>query len=64
MKLVCCWSGTMAREYWAETPLANLCSIKTGKRDVNEGNPNGKYLFFTCAQKPTKIDFYEFEGEA
>ncbi len=54
----------MGREHWVETILANLCSITTGKRDVNEGNPDGRYPFFTCAQKPTKIDFYEFEGEA
>lgn len=54
----------MGREHWAETVLENICSITTGKRDVNEGNPNGKYLFFTCAQHPTRIDFFEFEGEA
>lgn len=54
----------MPREHWVETPLQDICSITTGKRDVNEGNPGGRYLFFTCAQLPTKIDFYEFEGEA
>lgn len=54
----------MGREHWVEVPLDKLCTIATGKRDVNEGNPNGRYLFFTCAQEPTKIDFYEFTGEA
>lgn len=54
----------MGNEHWVNTDLKNLCSIKTGKRDVNNGNPNGMYPFFTCAQQPTKIDFYEFEGEA
>ena len=29
--------------------LENLCEIKTGKKDVNQGNPEGKYPFFTCA---------------
>lgn len=54
----------MGTEHWKYTDLRNLCSIKTGKRDVNHGNPNGIYQFFTCAQQPTRIDFFEFEGEA
>ncbi|GHV95771.1 hypothetical protein AGMMS50293_20910 [Spirochaetia bacterium] len=54
----------MGTEHWVETTLGDLCSIRTGKRDVDEGNPKGKYLFFTCAQEPTRIDFFEFSGEA
>lgn len=54
----------MGIKHWYNTDLKNLCSIKTGKRDVNHGNPNGIYPFFTCAQQPTKIDYYEFDGEA
>ncbi len=49
---------------WDVTDLENLCTIATGKRDVNEGNPNGVYPFFTCAQGIYKIDEYEFDGKA
>jgi type I restriction enzyme S subunit len=54
----------MGNEHWVEVALENLCTICTGKRDVNEGNSEGKFIFFTCAQDPTKIDFSEFSGEA
>ena len=36
--------------------LKDVCNIKTGKKDVNEGNPNGIYPFFTCAEKNTYSD--------
>jgi len=49
---------------WNLTDLENLCTIETGKKDVNEGNPNGKYPFFTCAQEVHKIDNYVFDGKA
>ncbi|HMS92696.1 MAG TPA: restriction endonuclease subunit S, partial [Candidatus Saccharibacteria bacterium] len=39
-------------------------SITTGKKDVNAGNPKGKYRFYTCAKKYTYSDEYSFEGEA
>lgn len=44
--------------------LGDLCSIKTGKRDANHGNPNGKYHFFTCAEKHSYINDYSFDTEA
>lgn len=31
---------------WKHQRLATLCTIKTGKKDVNEGNPEGNYPFF------------------
>ena len=31
---------------------------------MNEGNPNGLYPFFTCANLPTKSDSYSFDCEA
>ena len=37
---------------WPITELGKLCSIKTGKKDVNSGNPEGTYPFFTCAREP------------
>lgn len=44
--------------------LGDLCAVKTGKKDVNEGNPEGKYPFFTCAAKHTYSDSYSFDTEA
>jgi len=44
--------------------LSSLCSIKTGKKDVNQGNPNGKYPFFTCARECTYSDEFSFDTEA
>jgi type I restriction enzyme S subunit len=38
--------------------------VKTGKKDVNEGNPNGVYPFFTCAAKHTYSDGFSFDCEA
>lgn len=45
-------------------PLGDLCSIKTGRKDVNQGNPDGKYPFFTCAKLHTFSDDYSFDCEA
>ncbi len=44
--------------------LGELCVIKTGKKDVNSGNENGKYPFFTCARNHTYSDEYSFDTEA
>lgn len=44
--------------------LGNLSKIVTGKLDVNAGDPNGKYPFFTCAELPYKINEYAFDTEA
>lgn len=44
--------------------LGDLCVIKTGKKDVNQGNPDGKYPFFTCAREHTFSDSYSFDTEA
>jgi type I restriction enzyme S subunit len=49
---------------WIEKSLGDLCQIKTGKKDVNEGNPAGKYPFFTCAAAHTFSDNYSFDTEA
>ena len=49
---------------WEEKRLGELVSIKTGKKDVNQGNPSGKYPFFTCAREHTYSDVFSFEGEA
>jgi len=44
--------------------LGDLCRVKTGKKDVNEGNPKGVYPFFTCAENHTFSDSYSFDTEA
>jgi type I restriction enzyme S subunit len=51
-------------EGWVEKNLGDLCQIKTGKKDVNEGNPEGKFPFFTCAAAHTFSDSYSFDTEA
>jgi type I restriction enzyme M protein len=49
---------------WPIIKLGTLCSIKTGKKDVNQGNPDGKYPFFTCAKEATGSDEFSFDTEA
>jgi len=44
--------------------LKDVCDVSTGKKDVNEGNPEGKYPFFTCARDHTYSDSYSFDTEA
>lgn len=51
-------------EGWVERNLGDICRIKTGKKDVNEGNPSGKYPFFTCASAHTYSDNFSFDTEA
>ena len=49
---------------WKTIKLIDICTIKTGRKDVNEGNINGKYPFFTCAKEHTYSDEYSFDCEA
>lgn len=49
---------------WYITNLGNECMIKTGRKDVNEGNPRGTYPFFTCSRNHTYSDTYSFDTEA
>ena len=49
---------------WPMVQLGELCRIQTGKKDVNQGNPNGKYPFFTCAKTHTFSDVFSFDAEA
>ncbi|HOV08728.1 MAG TPA: restriction endonuclease subunit S [Spirochaetota bacterium] len=51
-------------EGWKRVRLGEVCNITTGKKDVDEGNPEGQYLFFTCARTPTRSDSYSFDTEA
>ena len=49
---------------WATVSLGKHCKIKTGKKDVNEGNSLGQYPFFTCSRDISWSDFYSFDTEA
>ena len=49
---------------WQLRTLGTLCRIRTGKKDVNQGNPEGAFPFFTCAAKHTFSDSYSFDTEA
>ena len=49
---------------WEVKQLGDVCSITTGRKDVNEGNPRGQYPFFTCSKNHTYSDSYSFNTEA
>ena len=49
---------------WEEKQLGEVAKIQTGKKDVNEGNPNGVFPFFTCAKQHTYSDSYSFDTDA
>lgn len=49
---------------WDEKELGELVTIKTGKKDVDEGNPRGLFPFFTCAKTHTFSDTWSFDGAA
>ena len=52
------------RGEWEERKLGAIAEIRTGSKDVNEGNPDGEFPFFTCSREHTHCDSYSFEGEA
>ena len=57
----CLNTHSMAGE-WVK--LGNICRINTGKLDTNAMEEGGLYPFFTCAEKPFKINKYAFDTEA
>jgi type I restriction enzyme S subunit len=52
------------KSLWPTKKLGEICKIKTGEKDVDEGNPNGIYPFFTCSREITYSDSYSFDTEA
>jgi len=50
--------------FWPTKKLGEICEIRTGKKDVDEGNPNGKYPFFSCSREINYSDAYSFDTEA
>lgn len=49
---------------WSIKLLGELCNVRTGKKDANEGSEDGPYLFFTCAEKHIYSHSYSFDAEA
>lgn len=49
---------------WEVAELGDTCAIVTGKKDVDQGNPDGLYPFFSCAQRMHRSDTYSFDCEA
>jgi restriction endonuclease S subunit len=54
----------IAPSNWEWVRLSEIGDITTGNKDVNEGSPTGKYLFFSCAAEPLYSDTFSFEGES
>lgn len=42
---------TAISQSWSMVALGELCTIRTGKKDVNQGNPNGIYPFFNLRKR-------------
>lgn len=49
---------------WKSFKLGDMCSIKTGKLDVNASCENGCYPFFSCSKEVYAINTYSFNCEA
>ncbi|MGC3976089.1 MAG: restriction endonuclease subunit S [Nitrospira sp.] len=49
---------------WSVLNIGDLCTIRTGKLDVNQADEGGRYPFFTCAERIYQIHTYAFEAEA
>ncbi len=49
---------------WEVKRLGDVCVIRTGKKDANEGHENGIYPFFTCAENHIYSNSHSFDCEA
>ena len=49
---------------WQTMLLGDMCKIRTGKKDANEGASDGQYPFFTCAENHIFSRSYSFDAEA
>ena len=57
------FGGNMPED-WEEKSLDDFCNIFTGKKNANQFDGNGKYLFFTCGPSPLKINSFIYDGPA
>ena len=44
--------------------LDQWCHIFTGKKNANQFDEDGQYVFFTCGEKPLRINSYIYDGPA
>jgi type I restriction enzyme, S subunit len=51
-------------EDWGVVSLGSTATVTTGRKDVNEGSPTGRYPFFTCSVGTAASDSWSFDGEA
>ena len=51
-------------EGWEKKRLEDFCNIFTGKKNANQFDKDGQYLFFTCGEKPLRINSYIYDGSA
>lgn len=49
---------------WIMQTLEKICTIIAGRKDANAAVENGKYMFFTCAAEPLRINSYIVDDEA
>ena len=54
----------MTKSDWKKCKLGDVAQFKTGKLNSNAAVSNGRYLFFTCAPQPLKIDSYAYDQQA
>ena len=52
------------RGEWRKCRLGEVCDIRTGKLNANAMDVDGKYPFFTCDEKPYRINEYAFDTSA
>ena len=48
---------------WQFAPLMQISNVRTGKKDANHAEVNGKYRFYTCAYEHMMCNTKSFEGE-
>ena len=51
-------------EGWRVGAVQDFCNVFTGKKDVNQSFPVGKYPFFSCSPTHTYSNEAIYDGEA
>ena len=49
---------------WKVEKVQDWCRVFTGKKDVNQTVPDGKYAFFSCSPDTFKSNDYIYDGKA
>ena len=44
--------------------LDELCSVFTGRKNANQNDEDGQYMFFTCGETPLRINSFIYDGPA